>query len=101
MKIKQAQEIVERVLTSYPQTRDNDQMLILKVWAVQNPALRGKEFSFIDFSRGFLDGDYHKTESITRARRKAQEENPELRGKNYIKRHEHQKDVKKELGYAG
>ena len=45
-------------------------------------------------------GKFTSSETITRVRRKLQEEFPDLRGKNYDKRQAKQSEVKKDLGYG-
>lgn len=97
MKVKQISTTVKKVLENVPECRDNDFLLILKVWAIQNPKLRNKDLTFIEFSKGFLDGKYAHTESIRRSRAKLQEELPELRGESYNKRHGLQDEVKEDL----
>lgn len=97
MNIKKVSEVVEHILINDPQTRESDEMLILKVWAFQNPNIRKKDFSFVQFSHGFLGGRFHSTGSIMRARRKIQEIREDLRGSNYKSRQSHQKDVKNQL----
>lgn len=66
MRIDQA---VERVLKNYPATRDSDRLLILSVWWLQDNSFADRD-NFIEFFK-------HKAympESITRARRKLQED---------------------------
>jgi hypothetical protein len=96
-KIKKLEVIVEKLLLNYPDTRDNDKLLILKVWAYQNPNLRSNDFTFLNFATSYLDGRYADTESITRARRKLQEKNPNLRGEKWYSRHEEEIKVRKEI----
>lgn len=96
-KIKRLELVVEKFLLNNPETRDNDKMLILKVWAFQNPLIRNQEFSFIDFATKYLRGEYADGESITRARRKLQENNPNLRGEKWYERHNEAQKVKKEI----
>jgi hypothetical protein len=45
------------------------------------------------------EGQFTSSESITRMRRKVQEEFKELRGEKYAKRQANQTQVKKQLGY--
>jgi len=97
MEILKVADIVKGLLISEPKTRDDDELLILKVWAKQEPKLREKKYTFRDFSNGFLKGKYFKTESIRRSRQKLQQENPSLRGKIYEARQNHQTKVKEDL----
>ena len=50
--------------------------------------------SFSDFSVGMIAGKYMKFESVSRARRKVQEQNPELRGKYYKDRKELAEEIR-------
>jgi hypothetical protein len=97
MKLMAVKDKVEKILTESPEARDNDNLLILKVWAMQNPHLRNKKFTFVTFSRGYVDGFYHPAESIRRVRQALQKEFPKLRGKKYEERHKHQESIKEEL----
>lgn len=97
MKIASIKEVVSKVLTNHPESRDNDRLLILKVWAEEMPELRSKNMTFISFSHAFIQGKLPDTESVRRCRQKLQELHPELRGKNYKGKQMHQEDVKQEL----
>ena len=55
--------------------------------------------SATDLLKMYVNGDLVNHDTITRARRKVQEENPSLRGENYNGRQAHQEDVKADLGY--
>jgi hypothetical protein len=45
-KIKNIKPLVKSILENYPATRDDDNKLLLKVWAFQNPKLRDKDFYY-------------------------------------------------------
>jgi len=93
MNILIVKDLVTMILTENPQTRDDDNLLILKIYAEYEPGLRLPTFKFRTFAENFLKGKYPSTESIRRSRQKIQELHPELRGKNYKKRHQEQKNV--------
>ena len=98
MKIISISKTVKRLLVNRPKTREDDNLLILKVWCIQNPALRTNvNFTFTQFGIEFIKKEYASTESIRRARAKLQEEFPELRGNNYKNRQDHQESVKEDL----
>lgn len=97
MKIENISSTVKMLLQTFPDTRDDDNLLILKVWAEENPSIRTKGFSFVDFSKQLLAGNFSSTESIRRCRQKCQQEFPHLRGKIYKMRHAEQEKVKEEL----
>ena len=91
-------KIVERLLISSPRLRDNDQQLVANVWFVQiNKNQNIKTMSAKEFLHELAKGNVLSSESITRCRRKLQEENIHLRGKRWNERHRMQKDVKEEL----
>jgi len=90
--------VVKDILTQCPETRDNDNLLILKVWAVQQPELRMNYVTFIDFSHLLLANKVFDPDKITRARRKWQETVGRLRGiKYYTRQGMSQEEAKREL----
>jgi hypothetical protein len=100
---------VTAILLRYPETMDNDRELIVRYWKQQisdmQDAAREKlqslpYFTFDSFMASFMTGGFEHPDSITRARRKIQEEYPHLRGAKYNERHKHQEKVKEELGYG-
>jgi len=82
-KVVSIKDAVKVILTNYPETRDNDRILMLKIWAYQNSELRHLDYMFLHFARGFINGEYADPESIRRSRQKIQEQHPELRGEHY------------------
>jgi len=82
---------VESFLLQYPKTRDDDDYLIKLIWyySCNNP----EKMTALELLKMKLP----KFESITRARRKLQQENESLRGETYEKRQNMQKKVIKEL----
>ena len=88
-------DTVKEILTKHPETKDNDEYLILKVWVTQNPNL--KTALFIDFARSFKSGKFANTESIRRSRAQLQKEYPELRGNAYEQRMAKQSKIKEQL----
>lgn len=102
MKITKVMNATEVLLREKPELRDCDQKLIaMYYWKyLSNQGVNLEEIT----AKQLLAEIYHKrlpsSEAITRARRKLQELNVDLRGKNYAKRHQEVKAVKKELGYG-
>jgi hypothetical protein len=72
-KLRQLQGVVKNVLEEKPETRRSDTELIIEVF----------RRSGVDTSESFISlarrGQLKQMESITRARRKVQEEHPELK----------------------
>ena len=97
--IKQTKLIVEALLQEKPYLRDNDEKLIAEVWHKESAKIRALDGSVSDFLRDLWNGKLTRPESITRARRKLQEERPELRGDKWRKRHDNEAHIKKQLGY--
>ncbi len=103
--IKEKIKTVEKILREIATTRDNDQELIAKYW---HDELREMKF---DQERDFIlthreinlfykvieSGILSQPDTITRARRKVQEEVPSLRGDKYHKRHSATEIVKEEI----
>tara|TARA_R110000868_G_scaffold53364_1_gene167609 strand:+ start:1929 stop:2294 length:366 start_codon:yes stop_codon:yes gene_type:complete len=103
--IKEKAKKVEKILREIATTRDNDYELIAKYWndelmfmkweQERNFILTHREINL--FYRVIESGILSHPDSLTRARRKIQEEMPALRGANYNKRHSATSVVKKEL----
>ena len=94
-KIKGMKPLVTQFLEDFPETRDNDNLLLLKVWSKQNPKLKDKGYTFGEFAVGLLlEETYANFESVRRARQKVQEENEHLRGNNYRGRKDAAEEVR-------
>jgi hypothetical protein len=80
-------EWVKDLLHRHPTVRDSDDRLIALLWHFQ--AIDQTDINKLHadaFLRMLYHGKFYSAEAITRCRRKVQEENPELRGQNYLKR---------------
>jgi hypothetical protein len=90
---------VTRLLTVESDLRDNDRRLICNIWwkSVSNPKL----LTFEDFIKLYIKGKVPESDSITRCRRKVQEEKRELRGKTWDLRHGLEDVIKEELKEIG
>ena len=97
-KIISIKETVKAILINFPDTRDNDRLLMLKVWSTENNLLRDKNYPFYDFALGFIKKDYSDPESIRRSRQKIQEIYHELRGKTWsIRQNEKEDEMRREI----
>ena len=98
-KIAKLVDRVTRLLTVKSDLRDNDRRLTCNIWwkSVSNPEL----LMFEDFIKLYIDGKVPESDSITRCRRKVQEENEELRGESWDLRHGLEDVVKEELREIG
>ena len=96
--ISQCAKIVKQLLMSSPKLKDNDQQLVANVWYVQvRDKYNIETMSAKNFLHELAQGNLTSSESITRCRRKLQEEHTYLRGEKWAERHRAQKDVKEEL----
>lgn len=103
MKISNYTERVRSILIRRIEARDDDFKLISHHWYDEliSKGINPKEMSAEEFLRLLYNGRISSGEAITRARRKIQETDPDLRGKKYDLRHRETKAVKKDLGYNG
>ena len=102
MKIGQNTKLIKSLLTSGGLNkvfRDNDNKLIATVWhkLLKETDIDSREISGWTLLTHLGKGDLPTPESITRCRRKLQEEIPSLRGTTWEKRHKKQDEVKTEL----
>jgi|TARA_R110000823_G_C15914307_1_gene498056 hypothetical protein len=86
---------VEELLTNNPALRDDDNKLVAKIWWQESNASTFKDF-LIEFGAGKVT----TPGAITRARRKLQEHNPDLRGNLYAKRHKNEKEVRSHIKFV-
>ena len=98
-KIANLVDRVTRLLTVKSDLRDNDRRLTCNIWwkSVSNPEL----LTFKDFIVLYIKGKVPESDSITRCRRKVQEENEELRGKTWDLRHGLEDIIKEEIREIG
>ena len=98
-KITRLVDRVTRLLRDKSTLRDNDRRLTCNIWwkSVSNPKL----LMFEDFIALYIKGDIPESDSITRCRRKVQEENKELRGESWDLRHGLEDAVKEEIRELG
>jgi hypothetical protein len=94
---------VKQILTTLPEARDNDRLLIECFWRWERPNL----FNFQSGDavlRAFVKGELSNPEDITRTRRKVQQDYPELRGSRWKQKQradnaaEVQQNINKVLG---
>ena len=94
MKILKHKNIVERILTQYPDSRDCDKKLCARFWHWETETKQITQ----PFLKAYFLGKYTNAESIMRCRRKLQENQPELRGKNYkIRQGKEQEETRTEM----
>ena len=95
-KIYNLTEKVEILLLKYPTLRDDDKLLVTKMWEIelQKINLNPKEVPVSMFLSLYQQGKLSNAELIGRARRKVQELNADLRGENWKIRHKEAEDTR-------
>ena len=90
---------VVNLLTNHPSLRDSDERLTANIW--YNHIKNIEELNAVSLLSRFAEGNLPSYESISRCRRKVQEEKPKLRGRKWEKRHAKQKVIKTEVKEMG
>jgi hypothetical protein len=88
---------VKHLLTQIPRLRDSDERLMATIWFKHIGENKVKTLSAINLLQKLADGQLPSYESISRCRRKIQEEIPGLRGKKWKERHDAEESVKEEI----
>ena len=91
---KSLQSIVRGVLMGSPDSRDSDRLLCAEVWWKQMDRQSSTDEGFLNM---YVKGDLTTADSITRCRRKLQEEDKTLRGNKWYERHDRSEEVKQEI----
>ena len=94
--IASTKTIVERYLRKFPELRDNDDKLVANIWKNEVKELDDCETAS-DLLKAYSAGKLTSPDSITRARRKLQELNPDLRGETYHERKKKEQEVINDL----
>jgi hypothetical protein len=84
---------VKWLLQNHPHLRDDDNKLIANVW---NNEIH-REATAIELLKWFAEGKLTSPDSITRVRRKLQEQNPNLRGVKYLKRSSLKEEIRQNI----
>lgn len=89
------QDHVLALLIQDERTRDDDQLLCCMLWSrlLTQKGIDVRKYSAYDFLILYYKDELPMADTITRARRKIQEENALVRGKKYKERHEKQAAV--------
>lgn len=98
--IKELCDKVKTLLRSHPHLRDSDKRLVANVWVLDLTAQfdrKIEDISSLQFLNALAEGRLTNYDSITRARRKVQETNPDLRGEKYGDRKQEAKDTQENI----
>lgn len=90
------QEIVETILIQSPESRDDDNLLVSKIWGytLVSMGIKPSEHNMTLFLQMYRSGDLPSADIITRARRKVQELREDLRGDKWEERHKEAKNIR-------
>lgn len=94
MRVSKHEKKIIEFLEKYPPLRDNDSRLVANMW---NTEINLGGLSANEFLNLLSANKISSPESIVRCRRKVQELNEHLRGKDWDKRHKKQKEVVDDL----
>ena len=97
-------KIFNKVITllgKHPELRDDDARLTANIWYKHFDGIR--KMTAVELLTHLAKNELRSYDSITRCRRKIQEENPDYRGKKWDKRHSKklQDQVKNEIKQIG
>ena len=95
--LKKLKQKISNYLYGTPKTRDNDMLLQALIWINEYRAMGHKDNDLGKFLNYYSRQEFSNPSSIKRCRAKLQEQDPELRGKLYDKRHNKSVEVKNEL----
>lgn len=96
-KIKSVKNSVEYLLRHYPATRDDDILLVAYLQWHTSPNLALKYTNPHEYYNDVKDAMYMRFDSISRARRKLQEDKPLYRGAVWHERHKEQLNVRSNI----
>ena len=88
---------VEKFLTEYPVLRDDDEKLMANTWGMYIGETDLDNMSGRDVLSALSEGKLPSYESISRCRRKLQEQHPNLRGEKWHERHKRAELIKKKM----
>jgi NifB/MoaA-like Fe-S oxidoreductase len=98
-KMTTTREKIEHFLKADPSLADDDERLVSNIWHLEaiklghNPeTITGK-----DFLKMYAEKQFTSADVITRARRKVEEETPELRGETWEKRQGMETEVREQI----
>ena len=94
---KNTHETVEEMLKRYPETQDSDTSLTAIIWYKELLSLGWNKEDAIRFCQVLKSGKLSHPQSIRRTRQIIQKNEPDLRGKTYLKRQKNSNKIKKEI----
>jgi len=96
-KLFSAIDEVEIFLTKYPILRDNDERLMANIWVKYIGQNELDDMDAKDLLASLANKLLPSYESISRCRRKLQEDCPNLRGEKWKARHERSEEIRKSI----
>ena len=91
---KKLQDKVRQILIKRPAARDCDRLLTVIIWYEE---AKKENWNLYTYFENYIDGKLTLADSITRCRRKLQEEDKTLRGENWYKRKGRAEEVRQEI----
>jgi len=97
MNLLNIKQTVEKLLAKSQECRENDNRLIVSIWAAEIGHDKIDTMTATDILNKISNNELTSPESIRRVRQKLQEKNPLYRGRNYLTRNKEQEQVKEQL----
>lgn len=90
---------VRTLLEKSPKYRDSDQLLVARMWweELQAQGIESDKITAQEFMEMYRDGKITSSDSISRARRKVNEELPNTKGLSYKPRKIKEEEIKQEI----
>lgn len=98
--IKELADKVKVLLQAHPHLRDSDKKLVANIWVLDVTSIHNtgiENITSYQLLNDLAEGKLTNHDSITRARRKVQEQNPSLRGSRYEDKQKEEKDTRKHI----
>jgi hypothetical protein len=93
-KIKSIKSEVENMLYKSPASRDSDDKLVCNIWYNRIGKDKIEQMTAMELLTIISEGKLPSYDNISRARRKLQEDNVNLRGESYKERHNQEAGVR-------
>lgn len=99
VKINPTKDRVKQLLERNAHLRDSDDKLVSSIWLldINNLGYKALQLNSFEFLKLYSEGKITPADSITRCRRKLQEEHEHLRGETYTERQAKQSKVINDL----
>lgn len=96
-KLQDLKRLIKNILINVPTTRDSDKNMLCLVWEYELNSLKMLECKATEFFELYSTHKVSNADSVSRIKRKLQEEIPELRGEKWEERRTVSQKVKDDM----